>query len=323
MRENHYQKIADYLTYLTEKRNLHICIKDFCGFIPINKELDTVLRPFLAHTNPFCMYIKQDRGKYHECLSLIRLMYNKCEKSLNCFYGVCHAGLGEYVIPVAYDDILLGTINIGFFQNNEKRTEHLVRRCCKASPILDPEEALRLYHRHITSANVDVQEILVNMQMVSEYLGNTYQAIRSAHLGQTADRPRYHSSEDTIITHAIEYIRQRYNTHISVGEIADFCHCSESYLSRIFKKRTGVNINVYINKVRVEISKNYLLLTSDSVAEIAMNLGFSDPNYYSRVFTSLIGHPPTEFRRRFRGDAQMAAPSINEIISLADDGKTS
>jgi AraC-like DNA-binding protein len=85
-----------------------------------------------------------------------------------------------------------------------------------------------------------------------------------------------------------------------VAEIAAFCFCSESYLSRIFKKRTGVNINVYINKIRAETAKDYLTNTFDSIADIAMNVGFSDPNYFSRVFANLIGCPPTEFRRRFK-----------------------
>ena len=53
-----YKSVNAYLRFLRDRMGLHICIKDFCGFIPINKELDEALRPFLAHTNPFCMYMK-------------------------------------------------------------------------------------------------------------------------------------------------------------------------------------------------------------------------------------------------------------------------
>ena len=98
----------------------------------------------------------------------------------------------------------------------------------------------------------------------------------------------------------MEYIRHNTASRIAVSELAAFCHCSESYLSRIFKRRTGVNINVYVNKVRVEQAKNSLLLSHDSIAEIASRVGFSDPNYFSRVFTRIIGISPTEFRRRFQ-----------------------
>lgn len=81
-----FDKVGEYLNFIQDRYNIHICIKDFCGFIPINKELDGVMRPFLAHTNPFCMYIKQDKDKYFDCLSMIRKMYNKCDHLKgNCF----------------------------------------------------------------------------------------------------------------------------------------------------------------------------------------------------------------------------------------------
>ncbi len=53
-------------------------------------------------------------------------------------------------------------------------------------------------------------------------------------------------------------------------------------------------------KVRIELSKNHLMNSTNSIAEIAITTGFDDPNYYSRVFTKMIGISPTEFRRRFK-----------------------
>lgn len=102
---------------------------------------------------------------------------------------------------------------------------------------------------------------------------------------------RYHdSSEDTILAHALEYIRINYKSRITVTALAEFCHCSDSYLSRIFKRRTGVNINVYVNKVRMEFAKSPLCLSNESIAEIAASVGFGDPNYFSRVFTQIHWH---------------------------------
>ena len=68
-----FSKVASYLNYLRDEYNVQICIKDFCGFIPINKELDRALQPFLAHTNPFCMYMKTDQFHYRVCLSMIKM----------------------------------------------------------------------------------------------------------------------------------------------------------------------------------------------------------------------------------------------------------
>lgn len=165
-------------------------------------------------------------------------------------------------------------------------------------PPLDPDTAQRLYRSAIRTPTANVEQMLAGLELLAEYLGQTYH-LHSAQPHSDA-AGRYHdSSEDTILAHALEYIRINYKSRITVTALAEFCHCSDSYLSRIFKRRTGVNINVYVNKVRMEFAKSPLCLSDESIAEIAASVGFGDPNYFSRVFTQIIGIPPAEFRKRF------------------------
>ena len=299
--KNPYCHINQYLTFLLKHYNLQICIKDFYGFIPINKELDEALQPFLAHTNPFCMYIKSEMSSYHTCLKMIRKMYEKFEsRDPDYFYGVCHAGLGEYVIPIRSKNLLLGSINAGFFQTNERLTDWCIKHICNSCSSLSPQAAKELYTTYITSSTISPEELLPQLHLLAEYLGHTYEILEKTH---PDDVPTFHyrnSNEDAILSHAFEYIRQNYLQHISMDALSDFCHCSSSYLSHIFKKRTNVNINTYINKVRIEYSKNRLLKSGETIAEIAIQSGFNDPNYFTRVFTQIIGISPTEFRRRFK-----------------------
>lgn len=301
--ERKYRKISEFFAFLQNQFGVQICIKDYCGFVPINKELDAALQPYLAHTNAFCMYIKQDKATYYKCLSMIRKTHEKCADSCKSFYGMCHAGLGEYVTPVVCDGELIGTINMGFFSPGEGRSLYRIRKLCESSPNLEKEEAIRLYRRSIREPTIPLETVLPIMELIAEYLSMTYGSMRTTH-NQITGRKRYDSSEDTILSHAAQYVRQNFINHISVGELAEFCHCSESYLSHIFKRRLGVNINTYINKVRTEAAKNFLIVCDTSVEEIAIEVGFSDPNYFSRVFTRLVSIPPTEYRRRFRQEAQ-------------------
>jgi YesN/AraC family two-component response regulator len=60
-----------------------------------------------------------------------------------------------------------------------------------------------------------------------------------------------------------------------------------------------MNISTYVNKVRIEHAKDRLLNSKDTMTGIAMDMGFNDPNYFSRVFTRLVGNTPSEFRRRY------------------------
>lgn len=308
--ENPYRCITEYLTFLQRKYGVQVCVKDFCGFIPINKQLDEALRPFLAHTNPFCLYMKSTQNCYHVCLRMIRRIHDKCEAhpGTDTFFGICHAGLGEYVVPVRVDGLLLGSVNAGFFQTDERRTEYCIRRACRSGE-LDADTALALYRGNIESASADTEDMLSGLCLLAEYLGETYRVLQDTRTTPNLTHRYRNCGRDEIISHAIEYIRQNVRQPITVEELAAFCHCSSSYLSRVFHQRTGVNINLYVNKVRVEISKNYLMRTSDSVAEIALNVGFGDPNYFSRVFTQVMGIPPTEFRRRFQEEENPPAPT--------------
>lgn len=294
-----YQKIGEFFGFLQNKYGVQICVKDYCGFVPVNKNLDVALQPYLAHTNAYCMYLKQDKATYYKCLSMIRKTHEKCTKDCKSFYGMCHAGLGEYVTPIVCNGELIGTINMGFFSPGEERSLFRIHKLCESSPILEEQEALRLYYKNIKEPAVQLEMVLPIMELVAEYLSMTYGTIQTTH-NQITGRKRYDSSEDTILSHAAQFVRQNFINHISINELADFCHCSESYLSHIFKRRFGININTYVNKVRMEAAKDFLVNCDASIEEIAINVGFGDPNYFSRVFTHLVAIPPTEYRRRFQ-----------------------
>jgi len=292
-----YAKISKYLSLLRDRHGVQICIKDFCGFIPLNKGLDEALQPFLAHTNPFCMYMKSDQEHYRICLGMIRRMYQKGEQLKAAYFGMCHAGLGEYVVPIFDGSVLLGSINAGFFQENEARTRNRIERTCRHAPALDSRQAEQLYHTCIAVPEVDVEEMLAGLELMAAYLGEAYHGMRSADPSSGRPLRCRASGEDAILSHAVSYIRQHADSRITVPAMANFCYCSESYLSRIFKNRTGVNISEYIGMVRMELAKKRLLATDESIAEIALSTGFSDPNYFSRVFSRIVGLSPTEFRR--------------------------
>ena len=70
--DKRYSKIADFFAFAEKEYQIQICIKDYSGFVPVNKDLDEALQPYLAHTNPFCMYIKSEKAVYHRCLLLQR-----------------------------------------------------------------------------------------------------------------------------------------------------------------------------------------------------------------------------------------------------------
>lgn len=99
-----------------------------------------------------------------------------------------------------------------------------------------------------------------------------------------------------VIREAMQYISVHYMDKLTLEEVADFVHLSASYFSTLFKDMCGSSFKEYLNMIRVEESKRLLTNTEYSVMDIAIATGFSDQNYFTKVFKKFTGLTPTEFR---------------------------
>lgn len=295
-----YQALEEYMQYLEAAYNLHLCVKDYVGFIPIDKGLSRALMPYLGHGNPYCMYIKQSPARYHHCLSMMKKIAAKCTKCQGSFCGTCYAGVGEYVTPVLWEGRLLGAVTAGFAEAPKGQALARIARAMEGEGEQEKAQALELYRRHITPTAVPAQVILPALGMVASFLAMTYRMARESLGGGELTKARKAGGSEEVFRQALAFLHQEYPNRITVSVLADVCHCSESYLNHLMKKRLGVSVSTYVNKLRVERAKAFLLDTNDTMLSIAMRVGFSDANYFARVFQQLIGISPSEFRRRYR-----------------------
>ncbi|MGC4035835.1 MAG: helix-turn-helix domain-containing protein [Chitinophagaceae bacterium] len=82
----------------------------------------------------------------------------------------------------------------------------------------------------------------------------------------------------------------------AVKYLADEVHLSANYLSDLLKRETGMNAQDHIHHYLIEEAKNLLLNSGKSVGELAFDLGFEYPQYFSRLFKSKTGMTPIEYR---------------------------
>ena len=102
----------------------------------------------------------------------------------------------------------------------------------------------------------------------------------------------------TVIAKALNYIEQNYTKKITIEELAKMCGCSESYFFNAFKEVLGVSPIAYKHNLLVQQAIKYLAETNLSIDEISNTLGFSSPNYFRKIFTSVMGKSPKELRRK-------------------------
>lgn len=103
---------------------------------------------------------------------------------------------------------------------------------------------------------------------------------------------------ERLILQVERYIDEKYKSKISLDDIADTLHVNRSYLSRLYKNKTGVNLFDAILYRRIEAAKEYILNTDMKTYEVSEAVGVDDAGYFSKMFKKTTGMSPKEFRKQ-------------------------
>ncbi len=103
--------------------------------------------------------------------------------------------------------------------------------------------------------------------------------------------------DEHITSQVKKYIEENYSEKISLKSIAGLFYLNASYLSSLFKQKTGVNLNKYIETIRIDRAKALLGSLEDAtVNDIAGMIGYADPNYFTKAFKKRTGKTPVEYK---------------------------
>ncbi|WP_342416812.1 AraC family transcriptional regulator [Paenibacillus sp. FSL R10-2782] len=100
----------------------------------------------------------------------------------------------------------------------------------------------------------------------------------------------------TMLGRAKMYIEERFNDDLSLEEVADFVHLNPHYFSKIFKQEYGETFIDFVTRLRIDKAISLIKAGNLALKEISFEVGYKDPNYFSRVFKKITGVPPTEFK---------------------------
>lgn len=93
------------------------------------------------------------------------------------------------------------------------------------------------------------------------------------------------------------YIEKNFNTPIKISDIAKSVNYSEWYLSHFFKEKTGITCSEYINICRLNNAAQLLVSSDTPVMEIALDTGFQNFSYFSKVFKKRYNMTPQKYRK--------------------------
>ncbi len=98
-----------------------------------------------------------------------------------------------------------------------------------------------------------------------------------------------------------QYIEQHYTDTISLDQLAHVFYINKYYMCRLFKKQYGISIQSYQQQLRITEAKRLLRFSDIRIEEVAQHCGIQDYNYFIRLFKSIVGSTPRNFRVTWRG----------------------
>lgn len=98
------------------------------------------------------------------------------------------------------------------------------------------------------------------------------------------------------ISEALDFIHRNYNQDISLIKVANHVYLSSEYFSRLFKEEVGVNFSVYLMMYRLSCAEQLLKSSDMQISQIASEVGYTNPGYFSRIYKKYMGMTPEKAR---------------------------
>ncbi len=108
-----------------------------------------------------------------------------------------------------------------------------------------------------------------------------------------------------VTAQVIAFLESRIYSNVTIDDICREVGYSRGHICTHFKADTGKTINAYFQHLKIEEAKRLILETNQDFSAISESLGYSNPQYFNKVFKSLTGHTPGHFRKTiFKGSVQ-------------------
>jgi len=231
---------------------------------------------------PFCAAVNSVGREHAACLDCDSLACRAALEKKDTHIYKCRYGLTEAVSPLYNFGTLTGFLMMGQVAESPEEAESALARL-----------------RTLIGDGTDIPIPIVSPDMTGSFV--RIMTICAQYLTLSNAIP---GSKPSVAERAKKYIGENLSKKFGIGDICDRLGCSKSTLLTSFKAKYGVTVGNYITDMRIEKAKHLLLEGERTVNEIALESGFSDQSYFSKVFSAKCGVPPSEYRTATEGREQ-------------------
>jgi AraC-like DNA-binding protein/ligand-binding sensor protein len=245
--------------------------------------------------SPFCALMAQSNHSCAACLQMQKRVEDSARleaQTLKCFAGLC-----DSAVPVRVGDNLIAFLQTGqvlLHAPGQADFSRATRELLKLGVEVDVKQLEEAYFQTRVVTHAQYESIVRLLTIFAQHLS----VLSNQLIVQGA------SGEMPAISRARDIIAQRFESELSLSEIAAAVNMSAFYFCKTFKRATGMTFTDYLARVRVEKVKNLLLNPNTRVSEAAYAAGFQSLSQFNRVFRRIGGESPTVYRDRLHGAAR-------------------
>lgn len=273
------QDIKNYIHFLQKQFNLSISLHPHFR----KASLNSTLMMYGLHCNDYCMCMKTNDELWRTCIANQEKVYNKAKDG--AFFGMCHAGVYEYVYPYTLQGETVGFICVSGYRIDNEKSRTARKKICER--FCFPKETAEECYRALSS---DIPP----KSLVDTLLHPLCHMLELHYL----QHPDLETEENDFYNALYHYINTYHNSRITIDDLCRQFHCSRSTVSHTFKANNGLSISTYINKLRLDDAKALLRNTRLNISDISSLVGFSDANYFSNVFKRSFKLSPMQYRKQ-------------------------
>ncbi|MGN7765394.1 response regulator [Paenibacillus sp. 22594] len=104
------------------------------------------------------------------------------------------------------------------------------------------------------------------------------------------------ANQGNTIFNVIQYVDLEFRGKLQLQDLARQFHMNSTYLGQLFRKETGCSFSEYVNEKRIEAAKGLLKRTQLKISDIALQVGFSNTDYFIEKFKGMVGVPPSVYK---------------------------
>lgn len=254
------------------------------SIVLFNAKGEIIQRGLNRRNSDYCRLMQNHLFGYERCVTMDASKQRESIATRSTVCYRCHAGLREAIAPVMAEGIPAGFVLIGQFRTTRKLPAEVKRRCGEPQLSAAVEQAFEKL-TYITPAKLD--SLLGMFSLLIDYI------VTKELVGLRRNRT---------LLRIEQYIADHVESSITLSEVARYVGKSSSTVSHLVKNKTGMTFKNMVIEHKLDRAEKLMKSNPEkTIEEIAGEIGYDDPFYFSRLYRKYRKITPSEYRRIMKG----------------------